>query len=121
MPTKRPRLYIAQSYDLRAHTGVVVVVELRGHPSSSRYWEHVVQQPAPDAALVDFGLAAARGEQLRDFDLFLNAHVPPPTDELMREFGQLRLRWVSRRKNLIARKLAHALLRQRVPVRALPR
>ena len=112
MPEKRPRLYVAQSYDARARTGIVVV-ELRGSPS--RVWEHVVQRPAPPAALVDLGLAVARDEQLRDFELFLTTRLRPPSDELRREFGQLRVRWVARRKNLSARKLAHVRLRERVP------
>jgi hypothetical protein len=112
MATKRPRLFVAASYDPRAGVGFVVV-ELRGNPS--RFWEHEVQQPAPPAVLVEFGLAVARNEQLRDFDILLTSRVRKPTDEVRHEFGQLRLRLVARRKNVPARKRAHLKLRERVP------
>jgi hypothetical protein len=112
MSEKRPRLYVAESFDPCAGVGFVVV-ELRGNPS--RFWEHEVQWPAPPAALFDFVLAVARSEQLRDFDVLLTARVRPPTDDVRREFGQVRLRCVARRKNLSARRRAHLRLRERVP------
>jgi hypothetical protein len=108
----RPRLYLAESYDARAQIGVIVV-EFRGDPS--RFSESVVQHPPSPATLVEFGLAAARAEHLRDFDLFLTARVRPLCEKISEGSGAPRIRWVARRKNLIARTYAHARLRSLVP------
>lgn len=108
---KRPRLFLASSYDASARKEVTVV-ELRG--AVSRFWERIDDAPARQGSRLAFAIETARAEGLRDFDVFLcdrvATHVPVPP-----ELGNVRVRWVRRAKNTLARRRAHQRLRELVP------
>lgn len=113
-PIRRPRLFLASSYDARARKEVTVV-ELRG--AVSRFWERIDDAPARQASRIAFALDIAHAEGLRDFDVFLSNRVGTLLPEIPPELGHVRIRWVRRAKNTIARQRAHQRLRELVPGR----
>lgn len=108
----RHRLFLASSYDDRARKGVTVI-ELRG--SVPRFCERIDDAPASPASRVAFAMEVARADGLRDFDVFLCDRGSMRGREVSAELGQVRVRWVRRAKNTIARRRAHQRLRELVP------
>lgn len=109
---KRPKMFVASSYDARARKEVTVV-ELRG--AVSRFWERIDDVSAHQASRVAFAVEIARAEGLRNFDVFLCDRIATRVPEVPPELGHVRVRWVRRAKNTIARRRAHQRLRELVP------
>lgn len=109
---KRPRLFLASSFDASARKEVTVV-ELRA--AASRFWERIEDAPSRQASQIAFAVETARAEGLRDFDVCLCDRVSMRVPAVPPELGHVRVRRVRRAKNIIARRRAHQRLRELVP------
>ena len=69
------------------------------------------------AESLQLALAIAREHALRNFDLCSCDDCNDLAPSLVQEFGEVRVRQVPGRKNLPARRRAHALLRKVAPLR----